>query len=65
MAKTNSITFYVRGGGVQQEGASYDYSVSYTGGAGGNSRITFLNDLATGGLSALVAGDIVVVQYQY
>lgn len=65
VAKTNSIVFFVRGGGVQQEGASYDYSVNYTGGAGGNTRITFLNDLATGGPSALVAGDIVVIQYEY
>lgn len=65
VAKTNSIDFLVKGGGVQIEGASYDYSVSYTGGAGGNTRITFLNDLATGGLSALVAGDIVVAKYEY
>jgi hypothetical protein len=65
VAKTNSIDFVVKGGGIQIEGASYDYSVSYTGGAGGNTRITFLNDLATGGPSALVATDVVVVKYQY
>lgn len=65
VAKTDSIDFLVKGGGVQIEGASYDYSVNYTGGAGGNTRITFLNDLATGGLSALVAGDIVVTKYEY
>lgn len=65
VAKTNSIHFVVKGGGTQIEGASYDYSVSYTGGAGGNTRITFLNDLATGGPSALVAADVVVAQYQY
>lgn len=63
VAKTNSIDFLVRGGGIMVEGASYDYSVNYTGGAGGNTRITFLNDLATGGSSALVAGDVVVVKY--
>lgn len=65
VAKTNSISFLVKGGGTMIEGASYDYSVNYTGGAGGKTRITFLNDLATGGLSALVAGDVVVSQYQY
>lgn len=64
VARTNSIDFLVRGGGVMVEGASYDYSVSYTGGAGGNTRITFLNDLATGGASALVASDVVVVKYE-
>ena len=65
VAKNNSISFVVKGGGIMIEGASYDYSVSYTGGAGGNTRITFLNELATGGLSALVAADVVVIQYQY
>lgn len=65
VARTNSISFLVKGGGVQIEGASYDYSVNYTGGSGGNTRITFLNDLATGGSSALIAGDVVVVQYEY
>ena len=64
VARTNSIDFLVRGGGIMVEGASYDYSVSYTGGAGGNTRITFLNDLATGGPSALIAGDIVVIKYE-
>lgn len=65
VAKTNSVNFMVKGAGSLLEGASYDYSVSYTGGAGGNTRITFLNDLATGGLAALIAGDVVQVQYEY
>ena len=65
VALTNSISFVVKGGGIQIEGASFDYSVSYTGGVGGNTRITFLNDLATGGASALIAGDVVVAQYEY
>lgn len=65
VAQTNSIDFLVKGGGVQIEGTSYDYTVSYTGGGGGNTRITFKNDLATGGVSALIAGDIVVVKYLY
>jgi hypothetical protein len=65
VAKTDSIDFVVKGGGIQIEGASFDYSVSYTGGAGGNTRITFLNGLATGGASALIAGDVVVVKYLF
>lgn len=65
VAKTNSINFVVQGAGSQIEGVSFDYSVNYTGGAGGNTRITFLNGLATGGLSALVAGDVVVAQYMF
>lgn len=65
VALTDSIDFLVKGGGVQIEGSSYDYTVSYTGGAGGKTRIAFANDLATGGLSALVSGDIVVVKYLY
>jgi hypothetical protein len=65
VAKTNSILFMVKGAGGLLEGASYDYSVSYTGGAGGNTRITFLNDLATGGAAALVATDVVQINYAY
>lgn len=65
VAKTGSILFMVKGAGALLEGASYDYSVSYTGGAGGKTRITFLNDLATGGSAALVATDVVQVNYQY
>jgi hypothetical protein len=65
VALTNSIDFMVQGGGDQLEGSSYDYTVSYTGGAGGNTRITFVNGLATGGVSALVATDVLQIQYQY
>lgn len=62
VAHTSSITLQPVGGMSQQEGQ--DYSVSYTGGSGGNTRITFLNGLATGGASALVAGDVLLVQFQ-
>lgn len=66
VAKTDSITFYAKGSnGMFTEGAGDEYTVSYTGGAGGNTRITFLNDIATGGTSALTSSNIVVVQYQY
>ena len=65
VAATDSIMFVVKGLAPLLEGASHDYSVSYTGGAGGKTRITFLNDLATGGASALVATDVVQVHYMY
>lgn len=65
VALVDSITFIVKGGVPTLEGAAHDYSVSYTGGAGGNTRITFLNDLATGGPAALIAGDIIQVKYQF
>lgn len=65
VAKTGSIDLIVKGGAPTLEGASDDYTVSYTGGAGGNTRITFQNDLATGGASALIAGDVVQIKYTY
>jgi hypothetical protein len=65
VAVANSIVFLVRGAGVMLEGASYDYSVDYTGGNGGKTRITWLNDLAIGGAAELVAGDVLQIQYQY
>lgn len=44
-----------------------DYTVSLTGGAGGNTRVFFTpgGTLATGSLLALVAGDIITIQYFY
>ena len=54
----NSTDLLIQGAGDQLEGASYDYTVS-------GATIVFQNDLATGGVSALVAGDILQVQYEY
>lgn len=65
VAKTGSVVVSIKGSGSIIEGASYDYSLSYTGGAGGKTRLTFLNDLATGGNSALVATDVLQVSYGY
>lgn len=62
-AAVDSIQFLVKGAGVMLEGASHDYTVSYTGGAGGVTRISFVNDLATGGDAALVATDVLQIQY--
>jgi hypothetical protein len=42
-----------------------DYTVSPTGGVGGNTRITFAGDLATGGNAALVSGDIININFEY
>jgi len=63
VAETDSIDLFVRGGGIMEEGQSF--TVSYTGGAGGNTRISFAGILATGGASELIAGDVLVVKYQY
>lgn len=65
VALNNSIDFKVKGSAELLEGASHDYTVNYTGGAGGNTRITFVNDLATGGGAALVATDVVQILYAY
>jgi hypothetical protein len=54
----SSTSFLVDGGGDQLEGASYDYTVS-------GATIVFQNGLATSGVSALVAGDIIQIQYEY
>lgn len=62
-ALVDSIIFVVKGGGIMLEGASHDYTVSYTGGVGSVTRITFANDLATGGNAALVSGDVLQIQY--
>lgn len=62
VARTDSIHVSIFGV-VQSEGL--DYTINYTGGAGGNTRLTFAGDLASGGSAELVAGDILRVQYEY
>lgn len=54
----NSTDLLIQGAGDQLEGSSYDYTVS-------GATIVFQNGLATGGVSALVAGDVLQVQYEY
>jgi hypothetical protein len=61
VASQNSVEFRVVGAGAQEE--TTDYTVNYTGGVGSKTRITFAGGLATGGVSALVATDVVVVYY--
>jgi len=53
-----SVNFRVLGGGNQLEGVGYDYTIS-------GATIVFHNGLATGGVSALVATDILQIQYEY
>lgn len=62
-ATTNSIIMSVVGGPQQLK--TIDYSVALTGGSGGVTRVTFLNGLATGGGSALIAGDILMFYYEF
>lgn len=61
VALTNTIQFLVKGAAAMLEGASDDYTVSYTGGVGGKTRITWVNDLAT----VIAAGDKIQVSYIY
>ena len=62
-ASSNSVSIYVVGGPTQQK--TVDYTVSLTGGSGGVTRITFAGDLASGGNAALIASDVLVVDYSY
>jgi hypothetical protein len=61
VAGTDSVQLVVKGGGIQIEGD--DYTVNYTGGTSSKTRITFAGGLADTGVSALVAGDVVVISY--
>jgi hypothetical protein len=62
-SSVNSVNMNVVSGPQQQK--TQDYTVALTGGSAGSTRISFANGLATGGVSALVAADIIVVDYSY
>lgn len=62
VATEGSVKFGVAGAGEQIEGV--DFTVNYTGGAGSKTRITFAGGLGTGGVSELVANDVVQVSYE-
>lgn len=57
------ISVFALEGGIQEK--AVDYTISLAGGAGGVTRILLAGDLATGGASALVDGDKLVVQYSH
>lgn len=60
LAYTDSLDF-IYDGLIQYEGQDYSLSVN----GFGNTRVTFINGLATGGASALIAGDTVLSHYLY
>jgi hypothetical protein len=62
-AEVDSISAFVDRLAIH-EGASLDYSVSYTGGTGGVTRITFLNALVSPGQQQLSNGDTIFFKYQ-
>ena len=59
---TDSVEVSYIGGLIQN---SSNFSISATGGSGGVGRITFLNELATGGNQALTSSDTLVVSYMH
>lgn len=61
-AKANSTMVFISGGagGYMHEGDDYTVSV-----VGGVTRITFAGDFATGGATALDAGDVMYFQFSY
>lgn len=61
VALTGSVIVTPVGGPTQRESA--DYNLSYVGGTGSKTRVSFAGDIATAGAAALVAGDIVTVQF--
>ena len=62
VATQGSVRFGVAGAGEQIEGV--DFTVNYTGGAGSKTRVTFAGGLATGGVSELVANDVIQIDYE-
>lgn len=63
VAEVDSIVAFVDRVAIH-EGALWDFTVSYTGGVGGVTRITFVNALVTPGQSQLSSGDNVFFKYE-
>lgn len=61
VAHQGSVMLVPKGGPTQKE--TDDYTLNYTGGASSKTRLTFAGDLATGGASELVAGDVLSVTF--
>lgn len=62
VALEESTTLSGKGYGNFIEGSTFDYTVNLTGGSGGKTRVSLLNDLISGG-GALVVGDVVQIHY--
>ncbi len=60
-ANFNSVQFSTPESSIQEKGVAY--TVSLTGGAGSRTRVTWIGDLAVGGISALQAGDVIMIYY--
>lgn len=61
VAAQDSVQVAVAGAGEQVE--TSDFTVNYTGGTSSKTRVSFAGGLATGGVSALAAGDVMVISY--
>lgn len=62
-AKRDSIAAFIKGQGMGIEDAAEDYTVDYTGGVDGLTRIIFGTSWATGGGGEIESGDLLVLQY--
>jgi hypothetical protein len=64
LALANSVHAGVQGLGMIEESTSGDYTLSVDGGTG-FTKLTFKNDLATGGATPLSQGDVIFVEYVF
>lgn len=62
VAADKSVKFWVRGGNFMEPVT--DFTVNYTGGTNSKTRVTFAGGLASGGVSELLAGDVVIIYYR-
>lgn len=62
VAADSSVELFVSG--IRQVPGT-DFTLNYTGGSGGVTRLTFAGELATAGAAALVATDVLHVQLKY
>jgi len=68
LALTFSMTAGIQGLGLLEEsldsGATGDYVLTVDG-VSGHTKLTWVNDLATGGATPLASGDVLYVQYEF
>lgn len=61
IAGTDSVELLIEGAPPQH--INVDFSVNYTGGTGGKTRVTFINELAAAGNTPLAVGEKIWVKY--